>query len=234
MKKISIAGMVLMLAGLSQATLIYSNNFNGIELKAAGITTLMVGVQTNNGVVESTTGVSGSSFGVDLTSVNMTGVTAIKITADVFMSTNGSHAMGFGNESTDSNMIVDGNGQVAFQTLNKKYTVYGGVGLSNAFTSGANQYTTGAVSKVEFTYYTDNKVDVVINGVAKLTGYQLVPTVAPTLDYVFFNTRLQAPAALGGATFDNVMIETIPEPATIGMVGLGALVVLIIRKKMVK
>jgi hypothetical protein len=53
-------------------------------------------------------------------------------------------------------------------------------------------------------------------------------------DSVYLRTTtwsIQAGNGQGTATFDNIKVEVIPEPATIGMLGLGALITLGIRRK---
>ena len=200
--------------------LIYSNNFNGAELKASGITAATQYATTNNGVLEASASQATSGLRVDLTSLNLTVGQAIKITADVYMPNNSTSAgIGFGNTSTDWNLLSSGDGALIFATQFAKLGVYA-TAQSGGELSASSQYTLGAVSKVEYIYHTTDRVDILINGVAKYTGFQLAPTGglgANTLDYAFFNLRLQAPAASGGMTFDNVTIEIVSAPARLSL-----------------
>jgi parallel beta-helix repeat protein len=200
----------------SLATLIYSNNFSGAEFKAAGIPAGYYNLSTNSasGVLEATN--SGSvtpSFRVALTNLNLNTLTAIKVSADVKMptTTNGTIYLGFGNESNDYNMASAGDGMIAFPAVNRKTLVYGGAGGSNlAATSANNVYPTNSTFKAAFTYYTNNTVDVAVNGINLYTNLAVTSTVGNNLDYVFLNLRQQNTEAAGGATFDNLVITTFP------------------------
>jgi hypothetical protein len=237
MKKTSIVWMVMGLAGVSQASVIYSNNFSGTEFKAAGIPAGAYSTAQNSssGVLEATASNNTAGFRVALTNLNLSTLTAIKVSADVKIPAtgNGTIFLGFGNESTDNNLNSNGDGIIAFVAANKKISVYGGAGGSNsAVVSASNLFPLGTTFKAEFTYYTNNTVDVAIGGAPLYTGLAVTSTVGNNLDYVYLNLRLQNTAVGGGATFDNLTITTIPEPATISMLVLASVFILILRPRM--
>ena len=138
--------------------------------------------------------------------------------------------MGFGNESADWNLATKGDGTLQFANFSQKVSVYGGVGQNNpAGTSAGGVYPVGSTFRAEFTYYTNNTVDVVVNGTSLWTGLAVTSTVGNNLDYAYLATYLQD--VPGGGTFDNLVIETIPEPASVGLVAAAGALFLFIRRR---
>jgi len=234
MKKTGIVWMVMGLVGMSQASVIYSNNFSGTEFAAAGIPVGVYNLAQNSssGVLEATTTHNQAGFRVDLTSLNLSTLTAIKVSADIKIPSNvGTIFLGFGNESNDWNMNAAGDGMMSFPAVNRKISVSGGVGSANnqAFQSASNVYPTNSTFKAEFTYYTNNTVDVVVNGINLYTG-PVTSSVGNNLDYVYLNLYSQNTEAAGGATFDNLVIESIPEPTTLGLFAISGVSVIALRR----
>ena len=219
MKKTNIVWMVMVLAGVSQAGVIYSNNFSGTEF-----TTGTIPVGTYNMAQNSATGTLESNqtggtrptnqgFRVDLTSLDHGTFGGIKVSADIFIPVAERNLfMGFGNQAGDWKLANNGDGFMQLAAPSQKVMAYGGQGIATnkVLESGVGMYPTGTTFRAEFTYYTNNMIDVVVNGSTLASGLAVVSSVVGgnTLDYVFLTLHQQN---AGEGQFDNLVIETIGE-----------------------
>ncbi len=242
MKKLSIAGMVLMLAGLSQATLIYSNNFSGTEFKVAGVGVGVAGnmVESGGRLTPISNNVSTVGFRVDLSTLGLAtdlNVTAVKLTiaGKSPLTSDGSGYIGLAFQDI-ANYNVNGNGNpVIAITGSGIFRAAGGTGFATNVVANVTQgsnFTSGGEFTMSLQYNKNGTIDTWYNGVQVHTNQVIATTDAIELKNAVIAFR--GLAFVNGANIDTFTIETIPEPATIGMLGLGALLVLFVRKQLRK
>ena len=86
---------------------------------------------------------------------------------------------------------------------------------------------------MEFTYDTGaGTVTTVYGGETIHDAVAITSTGTPTLDYAFFIMRDPTGGGPPGSYLVDFEVSVIPEPATFGMVGLGGLAILFIRRKL--
>ncbi len=113
---------------------------------------------------------------------------------------------------------------------------WGGGNTSAAF---YNPYSLGSVITAEMTYHVAaGTMDLAINGSTVTNGFALnheypVGTSSdPVVYWLQAQLRIQPSVADGGAYIDSLQVSTIPEPATLGMIGMVGLAILFVRRKL--
>jgi hypothetical protein len=121
-----------------------------------------------------------------------------------------------------------------FNAANGNVNVYGGAGAVNSAGVLSRGTVGTAITAMEFTYDTGaGTVTTVYGGVTLQNAVSITTTGTPTLDYAFFvMANADAGPGAGGSYLVNYEVSVIPEPATLGMVALGGLALLLVRRKL--
>lgn len=245
MNKVSIVSVVVMMACWAGADIIYSNNFTGAEgVDPTTVATVDPGLGSTysatglNGTGQLvSTGAAASFFRVKLSE---TGLTApeIKLTAAIRASSTNWVGIGFQGEDEGRLNQTNSNSGPWFFATPTGLTIRGGSGTAadTSTVSFTGVHSAGALLEFEMTYYTDTgTLDLLINGSVITNGLVIVhrdPSgnlADPVIKYLavgFHATPLDDTGYV-----DSIVVEAIPEPATIGMLGLGGLVALLLRRQ---
>jgi hypothetical protein len=226
-----------LVSGSAFAGLIYSNDFAGTEFKAIGVgDTSTYRAGTTNGVLNATVSDVSAGWKVDLNSLNLDTVEAVRIDAVMRAPTNNTW-IGFGfSDGGGYNLSASGGGKPWLALLGTGIArVYGGEGATNVTQANTAVPLSPAVFDVSFTYYISGvnagKADVVVNGANVWTKQALTFTPAglPALNYAHIHLRGMDTAANGGGYVDSFSVTAIPEPTTVGLFSIASGLVLVAR-----